>query len=286
MARQEAIGVIDPAGVTDRNGPKQTARWLGLTGWAILLLGYSLLFILIGQSGPVEGVQRALFNTVPAALLSWPMARLIERHLIDAALWRQSVGHLALGIAFSMFWYIGLQVGYGLQNGFPDGGIVGRALSGAALAWQVFQGMTLYAAIAMFTYAVTFKARLDVAEAARKTQSVQVEPSNDIRQIFVKDGKKLRPVLIRDIVMLSGAGDYTDVLTKDGAYLSGTSLSQFETELPSEHFLRVHRSHIIATDYILSVESGGNGRLTLHMPQGHSVTTSRAGATRLKERAL
>ncbi|GLQ19765.1 LytR/AlgR family response regulator transcription factor [Algimonas porphyrae] len=269
----------------------RTARKLALTGWALLLVTYTLIFWFFSSSEFLDAFQRAAINTVPAALLSWPVARLVERHLIDAMMTRQIVGHLVLALGFALFWYIGIQTGYGLQDGLPADGIVGRALNGVALTWQLFQGVTIYAVIALFAYAVTFRTRLDALELKlerieQAEASGSAEPVADKRQIFVKDGKALKPVLISDIMMLSGAGDYTEVLTADGTFLSGTSLSQFETELPSVGFLRVHRSHIVATDAILSVESGGNGRLTLHMPRGHSVTTSRAGAARLKGRAL
>lgn len=264
----------------------RTARWLGLIGWGLLLSAYTALFFAFSDSNLFSSVQRALFNTLPAALLSWPVARLVERHLIDTSLIRQIACHFALGVGFAMFWYIGLQVGYGLQNGLPEGGIIGRPLMGVALAWQMFQGMTLYAVVALFTYAVVYRTRLDLLQAERQADILAADMSADIEQIFVKDGKALKPVRLSDIFCLSGAGDYSEIITRDGTFLSTTPLSQFETDLPDTLFLRVHRSHIVALNAVLSIEPGGNGRLTIHLPKGHSVTTSRAGATRLKDRTL
>jgi DNA-binding LytR/AlgR family response regulator len=218
-------------------------------------------------------------------LLAWPIVRLIERYLLDAATPKLALGHLVLALGFSLLWYIGLQIGYGLQNGIPEGGIVGRALSGPALSWQLFQGVTLYAVIALFGYATHYKAQLDLLKAEAVTGgAVTAEPAT--RQIFLKDGRTIRPTALEDVLLLSGAGDYTEVATKDGTYLSSTSLNAFEAELPSANFLRVHRSHIVRTDAVLSVESGGNGRLILHLPKGVSVTTSRAGAKAVRDLAL
>jgi len=265
---------------------ERRGRWLGLTGWTTLFIAYTLIFWAFSDDGLASGVQRALINTLPAALLSWPVVRLVERYLIDAGLVIQSLGHLGLGIGFGLLWYIGIQIGYGLQAGWVSDGIVGRPLLGIALTWQLFQGMTLYAVVALFAYAMTYRLRLASLQAERG--QVKAEPSAvpQSRQIFLKDGKTIRPTPLADILLLSGAGDYTEVVTRDATFLSTTSLNTFETELPSDSFLRVHRSHIVRTDAILSVESGGNGRLTLHLPKGQSLTTSRAGAIRLRDRAF
>lgn len=246
-----------------------------------MYVAYVLVFALFGFSDLGEAAQRAAFNTVPAALLSWPAARIVERSLIDASLPKQVIGHLGLALAYGFLWYVGLQVGYGLQNGLPEGGIIGRPLSGLGLTWQLYQGVTLYAVVALFTYAGTYRTRLS----ERDQTPAPVLDAPTARQIFLKDGRTLRPTRLDDILLLSGAGDYTEVATRDGTYLSSTSLSAFETELPPL-FLRVHRSHIVRTDAVLSVESGGNGRLILHLERGLSVTTSRAGAKAVRDLAL
>lgn len=264
-------------------------RRVAILGWVGMFCAYSSVFILFGANGVVEGMQRALFNTLPAALLSWPIVRLVERSLVGTSWLRQAAGHFCLALGFAFVWYIGIQIGYGLQNGLPEGGIIGRALIGVALFWQMFQGVTLYAVIALFAYVGAYRRQISELEAERDALIATSQKggfADAPRQIFVKDGRKMVPVSLFDIIQLSGAGDYTEVITRDGTYLSNTSLSVFEAELRSDRFLRVHRSHLVQVDAVKEIESGSNGRLILHLPDGQSVTTSRAGAKLVRDRAL
>ncbi|WP_298916168.1 LytTR family DNA-binding domain-containing protein [uncultured Algimonas sp.] len=275
--------LTDPVPAT-RAGHGGAAR-LALAGWAAMMLAYAAIFALFGDGDVWSALQRALINTLPAAFLSWPIAILIERRLIGAHPAVQLCLHVGLALCFAVLWYIGIQVGYGLQSGWASGGIVGRPLLGVALTWQSFQGVTLYAVIAGYAYAAHYRREL-TALRERLSRDVPDASVPATRTVFVKDGKAIRPVALSDILLLSGAGDYTEVATRNGTYLSSASLDRFEADLPTEGFLRVHRSHIVRTDAVLSVESGGNGRLTLHLPSGRSVTTSRAGAGRFRGRAL
>ena len=232
-----------------------------------------------------------MINVLPAAFLSFPLVRLINLYLIDRHPLHQAVGHFLLALAFSLLWYIGIQVGYGLRDGWVTSGISGRPLAGIALSWQAFQSVSLYAVIAMFAYVISYRRRMIAAEArlsqlqaSRDTPALR--SSAPFRQVLVKDGRALKPVALADVLMLSGAGDYTEIATRDGTHFCTTPLSAFETELPEEIFTRVHRSHIVRMDAVISIESAGNGRLTLHLPGGNSVTTSRAGARRVRDRAV
>ena len=263
-------------------------RLSALVGWGLFLAAYVSIFALFNTAGLWAALQRGVINVLPAALFAYPVARLIETWLVDAGPWLAVIGHLLLALAFANLWYIGVQVGYGIQAGdWLKGGLSGRPLLGLALSWQAFQGVTLYAVVALFTYAATYRVRLEAAEAelarlrAAPARAAQPAP----RQILVKDGRALRPVAVGDILALSGAGDYVEVLTRGGTHLSGTTLDAFEAELPPG-FTRVHRSHIVRLAEVLEIESAGNGRLTLHLPGGTSVTTSRAGARRVRELAV
>lgn len=253
-----------------------------LSGWGLVFLTYMSAFLIFGGDSLLEGIRRAAINTIPAALLSLPIFQLIDRKIVSASPAYQFAAHFILAMAYSFVWYIGIQVGYGLQSGWASGGIIGRPLVGAALAWQMFQGVTLYAAIAGFSYAYHFRKQWKALADAPSAAAPEILP----KRIMIRDGKSIRPVDLDDIYCLSGAGDYTEVITRKETILSGTALSAFEEDLPGRLFLRVHRSHIVKMDAILSVESAGNGRLTLHLPKGHSVTTSRTGAAEFRKRAL
>jgi two-component system, LytTR family, response regulator len=76
------------------------------------------------------------------------------------------------------------------------------------------------------------------------------------------------------------------VVTRSRRILSTTSLARFEAILPSEHFVRAHRSQIVRLAAVTLAEPAGNARLLLHLEDGTRITTSRAGAKRLRELAV
>ena len=270
----------------DQNSLRKRIFRIGALGWLLFGLSYALIFGLFTSNGVLSALQRALINTVPAALIGWPVARIVQTQLVAHSTARQVVGHLLLSLGFALLWYIGVQVGYGLRDGWMQSGLSGRPLIGIAIAWQSFQSITLYAVVALFAYAAYFRLELETARTdIARLQSAQTQTNAAPRQVLVKDGRKLRPVPVADIIALSGAGDYTEVHTRDGAHLSSTTLTGFEAELPGV-LTRVHRSHLVRMGAVIGVEPAGNGRLSLHLPGGLSIVTSRDGARRVRDRAL
>lgn len=263
---------------------QRPAFWLALTGWGVLFSAYVGTFMAFEASAFGEAVQRALFNTLPALFLTWPVVQLIRHRVIERPVVTQISTHVALAIGFGLLWFLGIQVGYGLLSRPTPGAV----MPGPVLTWQLFQGVTLYTIVGLYAHMTHYRNGVIALETrlADMDQAGPPEAKEGVSHIFVKDGRVLRPIPVADIWLLSGVGETTEVLTADGTFLSKQSLSDLEAELPSETFLRIHRSHIVATDAVHFVEPGGDGCLTLHLQHGTSVTTSRDGAARLKARAL
>ena len=73
--------------------------------------------------------------------------------------------------------------------------------------------------------------------------------------IFIKSEYKYLHVLYNDIIYIEGLKDYIKIHTKNEPkpILSLISLKQLESDLPSNRFMRVHRSYIISLDRITSL---------------------------------
>jgi two-component system response regulator LytT len=73
--------------------------------------------------------------------------------------------------------------------------------------------------------------------------------------IFLKVEYQLVKVMLKDIAYVEAYKDYVKVhlLSKPNPLLSLTSLKSMEELLPSDKFMRVHRSYIVALDHIDSV---------------------------------
>ncbi|WP_281542164.1 LytR/AlgR family response regulator transcription factor [Maribacter aestuarii] len=73
--------------------------------------------------------------------------------------------------------------------------------------------------------------------------------------IFVKvDKKKLQKIFIDEIMVVESLKDYIRIITPTGKYIIHKTLSSFTDELPSDKFLRIHRSYTIAVDKVNVVE--------------------------------
>lgn len=81
------------------------------------------------------------------------------------------------------------------------------------------------------------------------------EPAAQQEFIFLKVEYQLVKVMLKDITHVEAYKDYVKVHLKSKAnpLLSLTSMKNMEELLPSEKFMRVHRSFIVALDHIDSV---------------------------------
>lgn len=88
-----------------------------------------------------------------------------------------------------------------------------------------------------------------------KNTVVKVETEKQVDYIFLKVEYQLIKVMLKDITHIEAYKDYVKVHLKDkpNPLLSLTSMKSMEELLPSDNFMRVHRSFIINLDHIDSV---------------------------------
>src|SRR5688572_8906406 len=71
-----------------------------------------------------------------------------------------------------------------------------------------------------------------------------VEKGNSF--VFIKDGTKLVKVNFDDILFVEGLKDYVTIVTKTQKIVSLQRLKSLEAQLPTDKFIRIHHSYIIA----------------------------------------
>ena len=85
----------------------------------------------------------------------------------------------------------------------------------------------------------------------------------------------IRPINTQEIIHIAGAGDYANIVLKTGkTYLHTQTLIDLEKKLPPQ-FLRVHRSHIVNTDFVESLSRDPSGTGSLTLTNGDTVPVSR-----------
>jgi len=105
-------------------------------------------------------------------------------------------------------------------------------------------------------------------------------------RLFLMLGRHYKFLKVKTILNIIAAGDYSEVLTSDGnKSLTLKSMKEWETRLPDQHFIRIHRSTIINMEYIDRVEEWFNFSFKVYL-KGIEVPflISRRYATKLKDK--
>jgi len=99
-------------------------------------------------------------------------------------------------------------------------------------------------------------------------------------------GRFFKFLPVRAIMVIQAAGDYTEMLTADGGKgLTLKSMKEWETRLPQQHFVRIHRSTIVNMDFIERVEPWFNYSFRIYIKGvKEPLVISRRYATRLKDK--
>jgi two-component system, LytTR family, response regulator len=106
-----------------------------------------------------------------------------------------------------------------------------------------------------------------------------------LSKIFVREGNRIVPVALASIERVQSADDYATIVTATKEYLVSVRLSDLESHLAGENFLRIHRSHLINLEHVTSIQKGEMGRLDVVMKSGARITASRSGSKRLRDLA-
>ncbi|WP_298769733.1 LytTR family DNA-binding domain-containing protein [uncultured Fibrobacter sp.] len=84
-----------------------------------------------------------------------------------------------------------------------------------------------------------------------------------LQRLQVKVGDRILFVNIDEVIRFHSEEKYTTVYTVNGSYVIDTPLVELEKKLDPRRFTRVHRSHIVAIDYIAECRKGDAGRMVM-----------------------
>lgn len=126
-------------------------------------------------------------------------------------------------------------------------------------------------------------ARLEEADASK---SIKARKLNYDDQLFLLFGSHFKFLKVNVIVLISAAGDYSEVLTSDGNKgLTFKSMKEWEYRLPDKYFIRIHRSSIVNMEHIDRVEKWFNYSFRVFLKGLEKpVVMSRRYAAKLKEK--
>lgn len=102
-------------------------------------------------------------------------------------------------------------------------------------------------------------------------------------RIVVKDGAKIKIIPLTQVRYLEAADDYVKINTAEGVFLKKKTMQFFEDVLPSQQFVRIHRSFIVSVLFITKIEHNEKDSYLVLLSTGNRLPVSKAGYSRLKE---
>ncbi|HSR51186.1 MAG TPA: response regulator [Acidobacteriota bacterium] len=104
-----------------------------------------------------------------------------------------------------------------------------------------------------------------------------------LERILVKDGGDISVIAVDSIDYIEAQDDYVNIVAEGRGHLKQQRMAHYEETLPSERFVRVHRSYILNLDRLSKLELYAKDSRIAILSDGSKVPVSRSGYSRLKE---
>jgi DNA-binding LytR/AlgR family response regulator len=80
------------------------------------------------------------------------------------------------------------------------------------------------------------------------------DSSDETKELYVNVDRRLVKINFSEITVIEAKGDYIRIKTDDKSHIVHSTLKKIEDKLPSDIFLKVHRSYIINLSKIIDIE--------------------------------
>ncbi len=101
---------------------------------------------------------------------------------------------------------------------------------------------------------IPFQRFLKATNKALKLQKMKGAFVLKEQYLYIKVNYQTIKIAFEDILYVEGLKDYVKVYTKDKMYLTRLNLKGIQAKLPTEEFIRIHRSYIVAFSKISSFQ--------------------------------
>ena len=96
--------------------------------------------------------------------------------------------------------------------------------------------------------------------------------------IYVKENKKVVKIILDEILYIEGLSEYVQIYTEKKKVITKTSMAHMEEKLPSEDFMRIHKSFIVALNKIEAFTATSIDVLGKELPIGRSYKSEVLGS--------
>jgi DNA-binding LytR/AlgR family response regulator len=105
-----------------------------------------------------------------------------------------------------------------------------------------------------------------------------------ITRISVKKNQAIFLIPVEQIQYVAANGDYALIYTQEGRFLKDRTMKYWETYLPDDLFIRIHRSFIVNIACISKIELYEKDTYKVLLKNGDSLKTSAAGYKLLRQK--
>jgi two-component system LytT family response regulator len=110
----------------------------------------------------------------------------------------------------------------------------------------------------------------------------EVLGADRLQRLFLRDGGHIVPLAVRDIERVQACDDVVLVHSAGRTYRLAVTLAELEERLDPRVFVRVHRSHLVNLDQVLSFAPTEDARLLVTLRSGTTLYASRQRSRELR----
>ena len=103
-----------------------------------------------------------------------------------------------------------------------------------------------------------------------------------LQRLFVRDGGRIVPLAVTDIERVQACDDVVLVHAGGRTYRLAVTLAELEERLDPKRFVRVHRSHLVNLDQVVSFAPTEDARLLVTLRSGNTLFASRQRSRELR----
>ena len=105
-----------------------------------------------------------------------------------------------------------------------------------------------------------------------------------LERFVIKSGGRVFFVRANEIDWIEAAGNYIKLHVGTETHLFRDTMNSIESQLDSDVFFRIHRSHIINIERVKELQPWFNGEYVVFLKNGTRLTLSRSYRDKLQER--
>ncbi len=133
-----------------------------------------------------------------------------------------------------------------------------------------------------FSQAIEKWKSVAATDAKKPMNAIHYQVPDEQYRVVIKDGSEIKIIPTVEIHYIEAYDDYVKIHTAKGTHLKKKTMSHFETSLPPQQFIRIHRSFILNIQELTRIESFEKNSYIAILKSGARLAISRTSYADLK----